>query len=896
MIKILIKISVYGLIFFAPALNAQIQSGAAFLKILPGARQQGLANSLTGGLDDTHILFANPGSIGFYREWQWSAGYTEWIADIFNASLLYGRQFRFNTLISDRLNFAVGVQYQGVREFDSSRGAAAPASAKDFLLSGSLGSPINIISKNVSWGVTAKYFRSELAGFNASSVNYDFGLLYKSQRFKAPSLTRYVFKYAYWSIGAGLLHNGKALRFLSTATPLPRTFRSGAALNLGTHDGLQVQIATDILKVRDEDLRLSFGAEIKNLFSPIHRGIGRLVDVRGGYNFDNDLFSKISVGLSFRLDDYTSLPLKNIAPKNSAMQLDLGIIDNNEFFSSVYRGSVTHYSIQPEKFKPLELNRNRFSELNPAKVSWRSSSDPDLYDEVNYFLFQSLGDSLALAQLINDIEEQKIDIFEKIVVAQILDSVSVQKVVIEQPQFTSIDAIRPIKAQISADTLVFYSIEADKINFRYDRNLTPGKYFWSVMVYDNNQHFRFIGGEDTRIHSFVMDRVLRPDLTINITKKTVIKQPELLQLWVEPIRFRPDSSSLSSENKALLSTWGSTIINNPDIVFEAAGHADRTGPSPESYRKKYNQALSLLRAENIVNWLTSQKVQTSQLIARGYGEANPIKLANTAEVHFQNRRVELKIHEDNRTSKVEDIASVKFVNQGQRQAGMFSVAVYSLGHPIDDQVIDNLGQGMFSFFESGSGHGRIAPEYVKIVTVGKLAPGDSLNIDMPFDQARPYIVAVVDKENYIAESNEKNNWYMASFNTAPKTFPVVDPDRVSFDFDSFGLTEETMQALTKVVSYLNENSLAKIKIIGHTDDKGTEEYNLALSQKRAYAVKDFFVKNQIVQDRLFATGFGENQPVVKGDSEEARAKNRRVEIKLFDDSKKEGHLRELSIF
>ncbi len=886
MIKTRLKTSAFGLILFTTALNAQIQSGAAFLKVLPGARQQGLANSLTGGLDDTHILFANPGSIGFYREWQWSAGYTEWIADIFNASLLYGRQFRFNSLISDRLNFAIGVQYQGVREFDSSRGAAAPASAKDFLLSGTLGSPINILSKNISWGVTTKYFRSELAGFNASSLNYDFGLLYKSKRIKAPGLTRYMFKYAYWSIGAGLLHNGRALKFLNAETPLPRTFRSGAALNLGTHDGLQVQLAADLLKVRDEDFRLSFGAEIKNLFSPIHKGVGRLVDVRGGYNFDNDLFSKVSFGLSFRLDDYTAFPLKKIAPRNSAMQLDLGIIDNSEFFSSVYRGSVAHYSIQPEKFDELDLNGSRFSELNPAKVSWKSSDDPDLYDEVNYFLFQSLDDSLVLEQLINDIEEQKIDIFDDISLTQKLDSVSVQKVVIGQPQFTSADAIRPIETKIAADRLAFYSQETKNIDFRYKRSLAPGKYFWSVMVYDNNQHFRFIGDVDTRISSFIMEHVLKPDLTIKITKRTVKKAPEPLQLPVDPIRFRPDSSSLSSENRALLATWKSIISDNPDIVFEAAGHADRTGPPPEPYRKKYNQALSLLRAQSIVNWLTSQKIRTSQITANGYGESSPLKLSNSADVHFQNRRVELNVVEDNRTSK-EEIASVKFINIGRREAGMFSVAVYSLESPIDDQMIDNVGQGMFAFFESGSDHGTIAPKRVKIVNVDKLAPGDSLNIEIPFDQSRPYILAVVDKENYIAESNEKNNWHVEAFDTEQKTFPAVDPDRVSFDFDSFGLTDETRNALKKVVSYLNENRLAKIEIIGHTDDKGAEEYNLALSQKRADAVKDFFIRNHIVPDRLFATGFGESQPTIMGNTEKARAKNRRVEIKLWDGSTKE---------
>ena len=103
----------------------QLRSGAAFLKILPGVRTQGLAGSVTGSIDEALSLYANPGAAGFLREHQWSLSYTKWIADIYNISFLYGRHFK--TPLNKRTRFALGINYQGVKEFDSTINTMAPA-------------------------------------------------------------------------------------------------------------------------------------------------------------------------------------------------------------------------------------------------------------------------------------------------------------------------------------------------------------------------------------------------------------------------------------------------------------------------------------------------------------------------------------------------------------------------------------------------------------------------------------------------------------------------------------------------------------------------------------------------------------------------------------------------
>ena len=107
-------------------LTGQTRAGSAYLKIIPGARQQGLANSMTGALDEPYTFYVNPGATGLLREWQFSATYTKWIADIYNLSLLYGRKFQLNTLFGDGLTAAIGLNYQGI-ELGSSQNLSGAA-------------------------------------------------------------------------------------------------------------------------------------------------------------------------------------------------------------------------------------------------------------------------------------------------------------------------------------------------------------------------------------------------------------------------------------------------------------------------------------------------------------------------------------------------------------------------------------------------------------------------------------------------------------------------------------------------------------------------------------------------------------------------------------------------
>ena len=110
------------------------------------------------------------------------------------------------------------------------------------------------------------------------------------------------------------------------------------------------------------------------------------------------------------------------------------------------------------------------------------------------------------------------------------------------------------------------------------------------------------------------------------------------------------------------------------------------------------------------------------------------------------------------------------------------------------------------------------------------------------------------------------------------TMAVFANATVYFEFDKSSLTSKSIQTLKSAVNALNENSSINITLSGHADERGTREYNLALGQRRAEAVSDYFVLNGISKNRITVKSFGEEKPVAFGQDETSYSKNRRVEI------------------
>ena len=103
-------------------------------------------------------------------------------------------------------------------------------------------------------------------------------------------------------------------------------------------------------------------------------------------------------------------------------------------------------------------------------------------------------------------------------------------------------------------------------------------------------------------------------------------------------------------------------------------------------------------------------------------------------------------------------------------------------------------------------------------------------------------------------------------------------NNVYFDLDEAILLEESYSELNLLNDILVAHPTMEISIEGHTDNQGESDYNKVLSTERAMAVKDYLIEVGINESRLFSRGFGENKPIETNNTEQGRAKNRRVEV------------------
>ena len=114
-----------------------------------------------------------------------------------------------------------------------------------------------------------------------------------------------------------------------------------------------------------------------------------------------------------------------------------------------------------------------------------------------------------------------------------------------------------------------------------------------------------------------------------------------------------------------------------------------------------------------------------------------------------------------------------------------------------------------------------------------------------------------------------------SYDTDPQTALIKVGDRVLFGYDSSELDDEDRSILDNQGKFLNQNPSLKVTIEGHCDERGTREYNLALGEKRASAVKDYLISVGINSDRISVVSYGKERPQVLGSNKAAWSMNRR---------------------
>lgn len=118
--------------------------------------------------------------------------------------------------------------------------------------------------------------------------------------------------------------------------------------------------------------------------------------------------------------------------------------------------------------------------------------------------------------------------------------------------------------------------------------------------------------------------------------------------------------------------------------------------------------------------------------------------------------------------------------------------------------------------------------------------------------------------------------------TANGLVVTLSSNSIRFDFDKSDIKPPYREILSRIAGVLMSVEGYSIHIFGYTDDVGTAEYNLKLSERRAQAVRDYLVESGLDPKIITTKGYGKSDPRVPGDSAEARATNRRVEIGIVD--------------
>ncbi|MDH0304006.1 MULTISPECIES: OmpA family protein [unclassified Pseudomonas] len=114
----------------------------------------------------------------------------------------------------------------------------------------------------------------------------------------------------------------------------------------------------------------------------------------------------------------------------------------------------------------------------------------------------------------------------------------------------------------------------------------------------------------------------------------------------------------------------------------------------------------------------------------------------------------------------------------------------------------------------------------------------------------------------------------------PEVITLDDQGQVLFAFDSAELTGGTQQRLQGLLPKLSDPRVVSVKVVGFTDSVGSDSYNQGLSERRASSVAEYLISQGLAPNKVTSQGRGESQPVADNDSDEGRARNRRVELHL----------------
>lgn len=140
-------------------------------------------------------------------------------------------------------------------------------------------------------------------------------------------------------------------------------------------------------------------------------------------------------------------------------------------------------------------------------------------------------------------------------------------------------------------------------------------------------------------------------------------------------------------------------------------------------------------------------------------------------------------------------------------------------------------------------------------------------------------------ERYEVPPSAKGSTVQKDIDLIPLSSGKTGSLLVFFDNDKSELKPESMPELERVIELMRENANISVRFEGHTDDKGSDDYNIKLSERRAESVRDYIIAAGIEKARIESAGYGKKNPLAPATTEDARAMNRRVEMRIISTGK-----------
>jgi OOP family OmpA-OmpF porin len=207
------------------------------------------------------------------------------------------------------------------------------------------------------------------------------------------------------------------------------------------------------------------------------------------------------------------------------------------------------------------------------------------------------------------------------------------------------------------------------------------------------------------------------------------------------------------------------------------------------------------------------------------------------------------------------------------------VKVDKVGCPLDSD-----GDGVADYLDKCPG----TPKGVKVDKVGCPLDSDGDGVPDNLDKCpgTPKGVKVDDVGCPLDSDGDGVADYLDKCPDTPKGAPVNSVGcwiikGINFDYDKSDIKPQYHDQLQTGVRILTDNPTIKVQVQGHTDSKGSDAYNQALSERRAEAVKNYIVAAGIDASRISSSGVGEAKPIATNETAEGRAQNRRIEIKIL---------------